>query len=119
MEDGTVRINIETYPSVPNIKIITIKGTIDKVTSVQVNEKVLLIIEKEEVNIILDLSKLDFLSSVGMMDLAKYLVLLTDKKRSFKLVKPSKPVYDTMAKMGVAKRFDMYDSIEEALRSFR
>ena len=82
------------------------------------NEKVLPIIEKEETNIILDLSNLDFLSSVGMMDLAKYLVLLTDKKRLLKLVKPSKPVYDTMAKMGFAKRFDMYDSLEAAMSSF-
>jgi anti-anti-sigma factor len=96
MEDGTVRINIDTFPSIPNLKIITIEGTIDKVTSVQINEKVLPIIEKEETNIILDLSYLDFLSSVGMMDLAKYLVLMTDKKRLLKLVKPSKPVYDTM-----------------------
>jgi len=118
MEEQNVNITIEAAPSIANLKIITIKGTLDKVTSVQVNEKVLPIIEKEESNIILDLSNLDFLSSVGMMDLAKYLVLLTDKKRLLKLVKPSKPVYDTMAKMGFAKRFDMYDSLEAAMSSF-
>jgi len=118
MEEQNVTITIELAHSVPNLKIITIKGTIDKVTSVQVNEKILPIIEKEETNIILDLSNLDFLSSAGMMDLAKYLVLLTDKKRLLKLVKPSKPVYDTMAKMGFEKRFDMYDSLEAAMSSF-
>ena len=118
MEEHNVTITIEFSPSIPILKILTIKGTIDKVTSVQVDEKVLPIIEKEESNIILDLSNLDFLSSVGMMDLAKYLVLLTDKKRLLKLVKPSKPVYDTMAKMGFAKRFDMYDSLESAISSF-
>jgi anti-anti-sigma factor len=85
---------------------------------VQVNGKVLPIIEKEETNIVLDLSNVDFLSSVGMMDLAKYLVLLTDKKRLLKLVKPSKPVYDTMVKMGFDKRFDIYDSVEAAISSF-
>ena len=118
MEDRTVTITIEDAPSIPNLRIIKIGGTIDKVTSLQVNEKVLPIIEKEETNIILDLSKLDFLSSAGMMDLAKYLVLLTDKKRLLKLVKPSKPVYDTMTKMGFEKRFDMYDSLEAAISSF-
>ena len=118
MEDRTVTITIEDASSIPNLRIIKIGGTIDKVTSLQVNEKVLPIIEKEETNIILDLSKLDFLSSAGMMDLAKYLVLLTDKKRLLKLVKPSKPVYDTMTKMGFEKRFDMYDSLEAAISSF-
>ena len=83
----------------------------------QVDEKVLPIIEKEETNIILDLSNLDFLSSSGMMDLAKYLVLLADKKRFLKLVKPSKTVFDTMAKMGFEKRFDIYDSLEAAMRT--
>jgi anti-anti-sigma factor len=117
MEEQNVNITIEPAPSVPNLKIVTIKGTIDKVTSAQVNAKVLPIIEKEDSNIIIDLSNLDFLSSVGMMDLAKYLVLLTDRKRFLKLIKPSKPVYDTMAKMGFEKRFDIYDSVEAAISS--
>jgi len=118
MEDKNVTITIEPAPSIPDLKIITIKGTFDKVTSVQVNEKVLPIIEKGETNIILDLSRLDFLSSVGMMDLAKYLVLLADKKRLLKLVKPSKTVFNTMTKMGFAKRFDIYDNVEAAVSSF-
>ena len=117
MDEQNVNVTIEPAPSVPNLKIVTIKGTIDKVTTAQVNAKILPIIEKEESNIILDLSNLEFLSSVGMMDLAKYLVLLTDRKRFLKLIKPSKSVYDTMTKMGFEKRFDIYDSIEAAIRS--
>jgi anti-anti-sigma factor len=118
MEEGTVTITIEDAPSVPNLKIIKIRGTIDKVTALQVDKKVLPIIEKEDKDIILDFSTLDFLSSVGMMNLAKYFVLLTDKKRSLKLIKPSKPVYDTMVKMGFEKRINIYNSIEEAISSF-
>ena len=119
MEDRTVTITIEDASSIPNLRIIKIGGTIDKVTSLQVNEKVLPIIEKEDKNIILDLRGLDFLSSVGMMKLANYLVLLTDKNRLLKLIKPSKPVYDTMVKMGFEKRFGIYDNIEAAISSLR
>ena len=119
MENETVTITVEDAPSVQNLKIIKIGGTVDKVTAVYVDEKVLPIIEKEDKNIILDLRGLDFLSSVGMMKLANYLVLLTDKNRLLKLIKPSKPVYDTMVKMGFEKRFGIYDNIEAAISSLR
>ena len=68
MEEQNVTITIEFSPSILILKIITIEGTIDKVTSVQVNEKVLPIIEKEASNVILDLRNVGYLSSVGMMD---------------------------------------------------
>ena len=118
MEDGTFKITIEDAPSVPNLKIITIRGSFDKVASNQVDEKVLPIIEKGGSNIILDLSNLGYLSCIGMLCLIKYSTFLTDKKKLLKLVKPPKHVYNTLGAAGIARHFDMYDSVEVAMGSF-
>ena len=119
MEGGNVKVLIETKASIPDLKIIAIKGSIDAVTLKQVDEKVLPVIEKEESNIILDLTNLDYLSSTGMMCLIKYLVLLTDKRKSFKLVRPPQNVYDTLRVAGIAKHFDIYDNVEAALKALQ
>jgi anti-anti-sigma factor len=118
MEEGYVRVNIETSPSMPNLKIITIDGSFDAFTSKQVDEKVLPIIEREQSNFILNLSDLIYLSSMGILRLLKYLASMTDQKRLLKLVKPPEHVYGTLVAAGIAKYFDMYDSLEAAMGSF-
>jgi len=119
MDASNVKVIIETKTSAPDLKIISIKGSIDAVTLKHVDEKVLPVIEKEESNIILDLTNLAYLSSTGMMCLIKYLVLLTDKRKSFKLVKPPQNVYDTLRVAGIAKHFDIYDTVDEAVQALQ
>jgi anti-sigma B factor antagonist len=120
MADETVIINIETYPSIPNLKVITIEGNFDTVTAQQVDEKVLPIIEREKTNIILDISKIDYLSSIGILRLIKYSSFMTDDKRVLKFVKPPEHIYNTLLAAGVAAKFDIYNSVlEAAISSFR
>ena len=119
MEEGNITISIEKAPSIPNLKIITIKGSFDTVTSKYVDEKVFPIIEGGESNIILDLSNLEYLSSIGMLRLIKYSAIMIDEKRALKFVKPTKHVYNSLKAAGVVERFDMYDSIEAAISSSR
>jgi anti-anti-sigma factor len=118
MDNDSVRINIETSPSIPNLKIITIGGSFDTVTSKQVDERVLPIIEHEKSNFILNLSNLIYLSSVGLLRLIKYVISTTDQDRLLKLVKPPKHIYSIFVAAGIARHFDMYDSVEEAISSF-
>ena len=118
MEEGYVTVNIETSPSKRNLKIITIDGSFDSFTSIKVDEKVLPIIEREQSNFILNLSNLIYLSSMGILRLLKYLASMTDQKRLFKLVRPPDHVYNTLVAAGIAKYFDMYDSLEAAKGSF-
>jgi anti-anti-sigma factor len=101
-----------------NLKIITIKGTFDAVTSMQVDKKVLPVIEQEKSNVILDLSNVDYLSSVGIVCLAQYLVLLTDKKRVLKFVKPPDRVYDTLTLIAFAKNWTCMISSKQRLVHF-
>jgi anti-anti-sigma factor len=117
MEEENITIAIEKAPDIPNLKIITIRGSFDTVTSKHVDEKIMPVIEKEGSNIILDLSNLEYLSSIGMLRLIKYLTFMADEKRLLKLVKPTKHVYNTLKAAGIAEKFDMYDNIEVAISS--
>jgi len=119
MENRNISITIEPSSSIPNITIITLKGSLDLSTSKYVDEKVLPIMETGESDFILDISGLEYLSSIGMMSLTKYQLLITNKNRFLKLIKPPKPIYDTIAVFGFTKRFDTYDSLQEAIRSSR
>jgi anti-anti-sigma factor len=118
MVDGAVRINVETSPTIPNLKIITIEGSFDTFTSKQVDERVLPIIEREKSNFILNLSNLIYLSTVGILRLIKYLVFIKNQKRLLKLVKPPKHIYSIFVVAGISKYFDMYDTLEAAMSSF-
>ena len=119
MKESNITIHLRVEPSVPNLKIVTIKGTFDAVTSMQVDKKMLPVIEQEKSNVILDLSSLDYLSSVGIMCLAQYMVFLNEKKRILKFVKPPQQVFDTLRIIGFATKFEMYDSLEAAIGSFK
>ena len=118
MGGGNVIISIETAPSIPDLKIITIGGSFDAVASMQIDEKVSPIIEKEESNIILDISNLEYLSSIGMLRLIHYFKFMSNEMRLLKFVKPPKHIYKMLGAAGIAKHFDMYDTLEEAMGSF-
>ena len=118
MEEGHIVVTIEPSSSVSNLQIITIRGSLDTVTAKYADENILPVIELEKSNVILDLSNINYLSSVGILRLIKYLTSMTDQGRLFKLVMPPKHIYGTFIAAGIASRFDMYDSLEAAISSF-
>lgn len=111
MEATSVTINIERAPSIPNLKIITIRGSFGTVTSKKVDERVLPIIEKEKSNIILDFSNLVYLSSIGMLRFINYFKFMANEMRLLKFVKPPKRIYNTLGAAGIARHFDMYNTL--------
>jgi anti-sigma B factor antagonist len=119
MADGTIKVTIEHGSSIPNLKVVSINGTMDASTTRQVDETVLPVIGQEKSNIIFDLSNVDYLSSIGILFLLKYTISLNDQRRLLKFVKPPNHIYTTLEVSGIAKRFDMYDSIEAAMNTFR
>jgi anti-sigma B factor antagonist len=110
-----IEVIIETLSGKAEVQVITIKGTIDVVTSKDVDEKGLPIIEKGNSNIILDLSNVVYLSSTGMMCLIRYYVYSNAKQCILKLVRPPDPVYHTLQLTGIAKHFDICDSVGDAI----
>jgi anti-anti-sigma factor len=112
-----VKITVEPAPSIPTLKIITIRGSIDSVTHKQFDKKIFSVIEQDESNFIFDLSNVHYLSSIGMMCLINYLKFMNDTKRLCKFIKPPEHVYNSLDAAGIAGKLDMYDSIEGAIRS--
>jgi anti-sigma B factor antagonist len=119
MEDKNISVTVEPCPSIADLKIITIRGTIDISTSKRIDKTILSVIEKGDSHIIIDLSQLDYLSSIGMMSLTNYVLRSQVKMKMVKFIKPIKPIYDTMSVFGLTKRFDMYDNLKEAINTFR
>ena len=114
-----VKVTIESVPSITNLKIITIKGTIDSVTYKQVDEEVYSVMEQENTNVVLDLSYVHYVSSMGMICLINYLKYMTDKEKVLKFVRPPQHVQNSLEAAGIAGKFDMYDSLEAAIQSLR
>jgi len=119
LEDKNISVTVEPSPSITNLKIITIKGTFDISTSKRIDKTILSVIEKGDSHIIIDLSQLDYLSSIGMMSLTNYVLRSRVQMKMVKFIKPVKPIYDTMSVFGFTKRFDMHDKLEEAVNTFR
>jgi anti-anti-sigma factor len=112
-------INIEKRPAFPNFSIVSVQGSMDAVACKHVDEKVIPLIDQEAPDLILDISKVDYLSSTGIMSLVKYLVFLTDKKKILRLVKPPEAVAQTLKVVGLEKHFDMCNNVDEALSKER
>jgi anti-anti-sigma regulatory factor len=49
------------------------------------------------------------------MCLIRYHVLLKNKQKKMRLVKPPEPVYHTLQVAGISKYFDIYDNVQAAL----
>jgi len=112
-------ITIKNHPSIPNLKVIIIKGAIDGVSYEHVERMVLPVIEQEESNIILDLTNVDYLNSMGVMSIIKFHLLSTDKNRLCKIIKPPKFVYGILHVAGLTHHFDMYENMEAAISTLR
>jgi anti-anti-sigma factor len=112
-------VTIINHPSIPNLKVITIKGSIDGVSYEYVERMVLPVIEHEGSNIILDLTNVDYLNSMGVMSIIKFHLLSIDKKRLCKIIKPPKFVYGILHVAGLTHHFDMYDNMEAAMSTLQ
>jgi len=119
MDDGDITVTIENGYSIPNLKVVSINGTMDSITTRQVDETVFPVIGQENANIIFDLSNIDYLSSTGILCLLKYVISFNNQRRLLKFVKPPNHIYNTFVIAGIAKRFDMYDNLEAAMATLR
>ena len=112
-------ITIENHVSIPNLKVITIKGSIDGFSYENVEDKVLPVIEQEGSNIILNLARVDYLNSMGVMSIIKFHLLQIDKDRFCKIIKPPKFVYGILHVAGLTHHFDIYDNMEAAMKTLK
>ena len=115
MPKSNIRISVKGHPLNVNLQIIKLEGSIDPVTLEEMDSKIMPIVEKQDMIVLLDLSKVDYISSTGMVSLMKYQVKLKRRNGNLKIIKPPAAVYEVLSIAGVAKVMDIYDTIEDAI----
>jgi anti-anti-sigma factor len=109
-----ISITIEENPSM-HISIISIEGSLDFVTMGQLDKKCLPFLESKTQDIIIDISNMDYVSKSGILCLLKYFILIKNMKGALKFIRPPQHVCKKFDIVGISKRIEMYNNIEEAV----
>jgi len=109
-----MEVTIETKD---DILIITLEGSIDSKTAPDVQQKVLES-SAESKNVILDLSKVDFVSSAGLRVLLMLYRQIKAKNGKVVLVGVSEEITDVMSMTGFINFFEIEDTVDNAIKKY-
>ena len=96
--------------------ILRITGRIDAASAPILEEKLKVLAEEKEWHLLLDLNRVDYLSSAGMRVLLSCLKKLNSNKGSLGLFGLSEEVADVIKMAGFDRIFRIYSSEKEALQ---
>lgn len=99
------------------ILIFTLEGSIDSKTSSDVQQKILEASVNSD-NVIIDLTKVDFVSSAGLRVLLMVYRQIKLKNGRVILVGVSEEITEIMSMTGFINFFEMVDTVKNALRSY-
>ncbi len=99
--------------------ILTGKGRIDSYSAPEVEEAMMKLIEKDQFNIVFDMTDVNFVSSAGWWALIRVQKEVKKLNRGeLVLVKMDERIRSSMDLVGIAPYFTMYDDITQAVGSF-
>lgn len=107
-----IDINIEN-----SILIITIEGSIDSKTASEVQQKILEASADSD-NVIIDLTKVDFVSSAGLRVLLMVYRQIKAKNGKVILVGVSEEITEVMSMTGFINFFEIVETVKKALDSY-
>ena len=102
--------------AVDDIQVVEIRGDIDGKTAPNVQQNIIELITKE-CKILIDMSQVDFMSSVGLRMLLSTYRKAFLNKGSVVLVGLSEEIKDTMSITGLLTFFDLYPTMNEGLKA--
>lgn len=109
-----MQIDIKTEKG---ILIITIDGSIDSKTASEVQQKILEASVNSN-NVIIDLTKVDFVSSAGLRVLLMAYRQIKAKSGKVVLVGVSEEITEVMSMTGFVNFFEIVDTVNNALNTF-
>jgi len=115
MLERKANVTVETHPSNANVKVLTIEGILDTVTSEEVDKDIMPLVEEDDGYIIADLGKLEYMNSTGMANLMRYYIQKKRRGGSFKIINASDFIYEIMDISGAIKLLEIYKTMDEAL----
>ena len=100
-----------------NIPVLSVSGKIDAVTSKDLEEALIRLIEEDKKHLVVNMEKVEFLSSSGLRVLMASLNKLKHKDGDLKLAALQPFVKDVFFMTGANRFFSIYPSQEEAIKS--
>jgi anti-sigma B factor antagonist len=105
--------------TIEDVRIISISGRIDTITSKDLEDKLNEAIEEREENLIINLEKVDYISSVGLRVLLAALKRQKHNQGLFQLVSLQPFVQNVFKVTGLDKVFQIYSTEKAAFQSLK
>ena len=102
----------------PSITIIELSGRLDIHYSLEIEEEINKLIEQGRVNLIINLHKVEYLSSSGLRIFIATSRQLKTKNGKVKLVRMPEAVKKVFMVVELLDMFEIYDTDEEAVKAF-
>ena len=84
-----------------------LSGRVDATNAQQSEDLIMAMLENIDQDFTIDLSELDYISSVGLRVFLKTAKVLKEKKKKLVLVKPTGPIHDLLIMSGFDKIIDI------------
>ncbi|MDX1663547.1 MAG: STAS domain-containing protein [Candidatus Promineifilaceae bacterium] len=108
-------VNTETLR---RVDLITVSGRVDSNTAHELEERLQESMDKGRCNLVLDMSRVEYLSSAGLRILVSTLRHCKRKGGDVRIALPSERVSEVMALAGLDTLFETYEDITLAVGSF-
>jgi anti-anti-sigma factor len=103
----------------PDVSIVSVKGYVDTTTSVELEESLKRLLRKGRFNIIIDLGGVNYISSAGWGIFISEIKAIRENGGDLKLASMVGDVYEVFELLEFQTILESYDSIDEAVVSFR
>lgn len=101
-----------------DVMILSLKGSLDSITSGQVEKTLTTLLEKRMVRVVISLDDVNYISSAGWGIFIGMLKNFTSRKGELKLAGISKDIADIFNLLEIKDMIACYRTIDEAVRSF-
>jgi len=117
-EGRVMEIKIDVRPKGNDITLIVIRGEVGTETVNQFKEKMDQVVNDGKKKLIVDLQEVNYLNSMGLGVFAATLKKLKKSNGDLKLINLSPTVQELLERSRLDKVFDVFESEEEAVKSF-
>lgn len=111
-----LEITMKDIPGHDKVKLVSISGDLDRGSVKDGREQLLSYIEKGNINLIVDLSGLNFCDSTGILVLVHSYIKVVRFKGYFKLCKIPTDIFKLLEMIGLTKIMPIFNTVEEALK---
>ncbi len=104
--------------SLKRVDIVTVSGRVDSSNAADFDDALRALLNKGRCNLVLDFSKLDYMSSAGLRAMVAALKAARQGGGNVVIARPTERIVDTLKLVGFQSLFNQYSDVLEAVDSF-